>query len=352
MGLVLLILPFVAAEWVTQLTLVNDNSTYSDLTILSHAVRPSQQELDLQELMCLGDSLDELEKCFDFKSAVKAMQIWLTHLHDRETVEFKLQLASEIGASAVILLTNRTDISINSPYRTSLNVFSTHNQGLWTALALIGGVGQARLHSYNYCKLKAVECEWLEMLTVVFGVASLAWIGVIVWWLVNTHCCNRAYATIFHRLLSVLLILKAVNVLATFSLWTSCPFASKSHAGVTTTLLSLLRNQTQTLYETCFFSMLLILCKGLGLTRDDFTQGEFNYTAMLISVVYILDSGYYILMGAFDSVVFIMYVVLFFHCFAYCCSTFMTLRTQQDLAAAVGIASIREACTEKTRMFK
>lgn len=118
------------------------------------------------------------------------------------------------------------------------------------------------------------------------------------------------------------------------------------------TLLSLLRNQTRTLYETCYFTMLMILCKGLGLTREDFGRGEFNYLALLISLIYILDSGYYILLGAFDSMIFAMYFVLFIHCMIYSCTTFVTLRTQREVAQAVGIESIRQANKEKSLMFR
>jgi hypothetical protein len=96
----------------------------------------------------------------------------------------------------------------------------------------------------------------------------------------------------------------------------------------------------------------MILCKGIGLTREDFSRREFNYLAMLISVIYIFDSGYYILQGALDSVMLVMYAVLFVHCIAFSCSTFMTLRTQRELAAAVGIETIQQACQDKSRMFR
>lgn len=118
------------------------------------------------------------------------------------------------------------------------------------------------------------------------------------------------------------------------------------------TLLTLLSNQTRTLYETFYFSMLIIFCKGIGLTRDDFGRGEFNYLSMLISVIYVLDSGYYILMGAFDSVILGMYALLFVHCLVYSCYTFATLRTQREIAIAVGIESIVAANKEKSKMFR
>jgi hypothetical protein len=151
MKLLSLLIVYAAAEWLAELTLLSSNVTYS-LEQISHIVRPTQRELQLEEWVCAGDNLDEIEKCLQFDTTVRFTQIWLTHLHDADNLEFKLRLARDIGARALILLTNRTSIQLAAPYSSLLNVFSTSDPALWEEVDELGGVGRAKLHTFDYCK--------------------------------------------------------------------------------------------------------------------------------------------------------------------------------------------------------
>jgi hypothetical protein len=150
MKLLSLLIVYAAAEWLAELTLLNSNVTYT-LEQISHIVRLTQRELQLQDWICAGDNLEEIERCLEFDTAVRCTQIWLTHLHDGDNLEFKLRLARDIGAGALILLTNRTSIQLVAPYSSSLNVFSTSDPALWDDIKELG-ISRAKLHTFYYCR--------------------------------------------------------------------------------------------------------------------------------------------------------------------------------------------------------
>lgn len=229
MGLIFLLLSFASAEWVIELTLVDRNYTdYTSLTQLTTPVISTQRELDMDSTLCAADSLQDINECLEHRPFVTSSQIWLTHFSADENIENKLHVALHYNMTYMILVTNRTNISIPSSYKSSFHVFSTKDESLWDILYNGDGFEHVKLHSYLYCIRYSVDCKWVEPLDIVFGAVSLTWVFVIVWWFLNNHCFNRPDATVFHRLMTVLLILKAINVLSSFVLWTSCPFTRET----------------------------------------------------------------------------------------------------------------------------
>lgn len=97
-----------------------------------------------------------------------------------------------------------------------------------------------------------------------------------------------------------------------------------------------MQNQCRTLYETSFFSLLLILSKGMMLTRMEFTRMEFNYLSLVLILIYILDSTTNLLGPAVNPVALSMYCAVLSHCIYFCKRTYAILRNRLQISGEVG----------------
>jgi hypothetical protein len=83
------------------------------------------------------------------------------------------------------------------------------------------------------------------------------------WWLFNTFQLNAKDATLFHRIVTIIPVLKFVEMLSRYYFWNNfCSTADTDHS--TSTMLY------GELYETSFYALVFSLSNGLNLTRKSF----------------------------------------------------------------------------------
>lgn len=153
----LISLLLVNADWVTHLTLLDTNVTFSNFTLLTNAVRPIQHQLNRTEMLCSADTLHDLDNCqqaCEEKLLIGTTSwIWLTHLNESEEIEDKLRLAYAYKVATLIVVTDRSQLSVSSDFRSLINVLSTGEEGLWSNVVALGGLVKTKLEEYEYCKL-------------------------------------------------------------------------------------------------------------------------------------------------------------------------------------------------------
>ena len=132
---------------------------------------------------------------------------------------------------------------------------------------------------------------------------------MLVLWVCNNSYWNARYVRLTQKLLTLVLVFKTLCVYASFSLFMSCPFDKVSFG-----LLQLGKNQFRTLYETSFLCLLLVLSKGLFLTRTEFTRSEFNHISVLASVSYVIVSADNVLNTQASLVLGALYLAVWAHC--------------------------------------
>lgn len=162
-----------------------------------------------------------------------------------------------------------------------------------------------------------MDCAELHFLVRVFAGSTAVtptqiWAVFLVAWVCNNSYWNARSVRFSHKLLTFVLVFKAIGVYCSFSLYNSCPFER-----VTAGLLELVQNQFRTLYETAYLSLLLVLCKGFLVTREVPSRTEFNHLAVLASTVYVTVSAYNIMGEQIGLMVFAMYAALWIHCTYY-----------------------------------
>lgn len=136
--------------------------------------------------------------------------------------------------------------------------------------------------------------------------------ALLVLWVGNNSYWNARYVRLTQKLLTLVLVFKTLCVYASFSLFMSCPFDKVSFG-----LLQLGKNQFRTLYETSFLCLLLVLSKGLFLTRTEFTRSEFNYISVLASVSYVTVSADNVLSAQASLVLGALYFTVWGHCLVF-----------------------------------
>lgn len=158
---------------------------------------------------------------------------------------------------------------------------------------------------------------------------------------------QRRHSTLFHNSITVLLVVKTLNTLCSFLLFNNCP-----PTPVTYQFLSLLRQQTRSLYETSYFLLLLLLSKGWIVTREDLTMKEFKYFIAYTIFLYILDSSVNIPRTTVFSILSsIMYLSLLFHCCYFCVRTLQGIYIQIRVSSQIRLPDMTIAFQAKKRMF-
>lgn len=194
---------------------------------------------------------------------------------------------------------------------------------------------------YSYiCKLYLDECEKYAPLTIMYTAFTIAWFGFFTLWVLNNHWWNGWNSNIFHKLITIVILFKFLNMFSATCLWRSCPYESEFYIEINYQLLKLMQNQCRTLYETAFFSLLLILSKGMMLTRMEFTRMEFNYLALVLILVYILDSATNLLGASVNYVALAMYCAVLVHCIYFSRRTVVTLRNRLLVSGEVGVNTL------------
>ena len=150
---------------------------------------------------------------------------------------------------------------------------------------------------------------------------------LLVLWVCNNSYWNARYVRLTQKLLTLVLVFKTLCVYASFALFMSCPFDKVSFG-----LLQLGKNQFRTLYQTSFLCLLLVLSKGLFLTRTEFTRGEFNHISVLASVSYVTVSADNVLNAQASLILGILYVAVWGHCVVFSWTAWREIREQMGLA--------------------
>lgn len=91
----------------------------------------------------------------------------------------------------------------------------------------------------------------------------------------------------FHKIVTILPGFKLVTLYSSFLLLINCYYQSNSES-----LLQLIYKLCTVLYDSFFISFLMILSKGVGISREFVDREEFNVIAIFTFVFYIVDMTY------------------------------------------------------------
>ena len=160
------------------------------------------------------------------------------------------------------------------------------------------------------------------------------------------HYTNRRHSNLLHRFCTLIIVFKAVVCLSIVYLCAHCPPTIYG-----TTLVILVMKQTNSLYQTFLYSLLVILSKGWGLVRTQVTRNEFKYLTIFLLVIYVLTSTINIIGQGALVLLLIILLVLFGHCFVYSFGTLKGLKHQIQAAIQARLASVVPSCIRKKKLF-
>ena len=329
---VFLVIGFALGEWTGELHLTGVSSVYSNLTSLGINVSSKQKRFNSSGLVCLEGLCS--------KEDSSAIVIAYLGKNLNETISY----SESLNASAVILITDETEIEWPLNY-TGFRMNQTEGQKLTEEVNSVE-YAWGNLVYYFKCKDYLDHCERLQYLEVLFEILLYLWLGFLGWWFYNNHYKNAEHAEHFHKLSTLVLVFKFLNILASLSEVKNCPPTT-----VSSELLGLMRKQCRTLYETSFFSLILLLSKGWLVSRNNMSRNEFNYIVLVLIGVYIMDSATNIIGSPVAFMTFFMYAGLMFHGATYCYSTWKGIQAHIDLVQQTGINHLSAVCEYKKVMF-
>jgi hypothetical protein len=192
-----------------------------------------------------------------------------------------------------------------------------------------------------------VHCEEYTATLAILTLTFILWgVGVFLW-IHNNSRTNSAYAELFHKFSTTILIFKVLNLFANLMKLGFCHIDTD----VTQEFLDLLNKQTRSLYETAFFAYIILLSKGWSLVMNIMDRKEFNYLIIVIIIIYIFDSAVNIIGERIVFGVWFLYMIVVVHCFCFAFQTFKILNNQLRVVRDTGMDLLVPITKSKRLLF-
>lgn len=133
------------------------------------------------------------------------------------------------------------------------------------------------------------------------GVYSIYWASVCIWWIINYKFINPQYTKPIHFMLTFILVFRFLYSLFNYFI-TDVSYSSGYYS-----YFSLGNSSTEVIFSTLLYTILLLMSKGLNLTRDNLERQEISNISLLMGVIYLIFSIYTI---DRDNLKFILIILL------------------------------------------
>lgn len=131
-----------------------------------------------------------------------------------------------------------------------------------------------------------MDCIKSSNLWVLYVLTSLFWFGFTSLWIINSKFINSQYTKSVHFIISFVLVFK--------SFYSVFSFSTNKHCieSISLNYYKLGQNSGYTLYSTFFYTVLILISKGLSLTRNYLERQEISFIALLMGLIYLGFSAY------------------------------------------------------------
>ncbi|CEM25817.1 unnamed protein product [Vitrella brassicaformis CCMP3155] len=133
------------------------------------------------------------------------------------------------------------------------------------------------------------NCEEFESLELVYAILAPCWLCVSILWSLNTYKRPHVSVNHLHRFMTVAPVIKTGVSMAGFLMFVQCRNTQLQDRA--TTYFAMCYLWLSTMYVTVFFTVVLLLSKGWMLTREVFSRKESMTVAILVGLVYVVQSA-------------------------------------------------------------
>eukprot|EP00742_Colponemidia_sp_Colp-10_P008251 GILJ01008924.1.p1 GENE.GILJ01008924.1~~GILJ01008924.1.p1 ORF type:complete len:525 (-),score=57.80 GILJ01008924.1:143-1717(-) len=191
------------------------------------------------------------------------------------------------------------------------------------------------------------DCSWVSPLLLLYQIITPLWVVLFLVWMYNTFLRYANHSSRLHKSMGIVPGMKMVDTCITAMVWAMCPWDDDASR-----LVILLRVSSQTLYNTLFFALLLLLSKGWMITHQDFSRREWMSFSFTIAVVYLTVSFYFVAPTELAPLLVCLYAVLGFVTRTNIVMNLKSLKNQEQLIARHSINALRESVQQKLRMYR
>jgi hypothetical protein len=178
------------------------------------------------------------------------------------------------------------------------------------------------------------------------GISGIFWLSVTIVWIINYRCVNHQFTKPIHFIFTFALIFKTISACFQYLFSSTCGDSSAQH------YYDLGYSSTSTIYYTFLFTILLLMSKGLGLTRDVLERDEISGIALIMGVIYLGFSAFTIDKDRLKPILMLMLCVLWYSIYQNTSTVVLTLLHRQHMLRSYNLARPIEPLRVKTRMMR
>ncbi|OMJ84121.1 hypothetical protein SteCoe_14812 [Stentor coeruleus] len=306
-----------SSEWVGNITLYPSNNIFTGIRAIT---KNSFRKIDLNFTICW-----DMAKSFNCSDKVVILQY-------SNTTE---EIITSLNPSAAIIISNITHYK-----NFTIPVFEISEKNAQGLINFSDTIMRIRYSKNPHCEEYTATLAILTLTFILWGVGVFLWIH-------NNSRTNSAYAELFHKFSTTILIFKVLNLFANLMKLSFCHV----DIDVTQEFLDLLNKQTRSLYETAFFAYIILLSKGWSLIMNTMDRKEFNYLIIVIIIIYIFDSAVNIIGERIVFGIWFLYLIVVVHCFGFALQTFKVLNNQLQAVRDTGMDLLIPITKSKRLLF-
>ncbi|OMJ82919.1 hypothetical protein SteCoe_16250 [Stentor coeruleus] len=259
-------------------------------------------------------------------------------LHHNESSSQLHKRIQEISPKAIISFSNSTTES----YPHTLPIFHL-KESLYSNLIQYSTVFSSLkvdiFYQYDY------HCERTNHLQSFYSVLALSWTFALVLWAINTYYINFNHSKSYQRASTTVIIFKIFSVVCAVWYW-SCPFDTSAGQ-----IVSLLKAQCLSLYQTTLMCFHLFLAQGVYMLDDSVTRRTASYSMLIMLLTYIFACSSNLLGSSLKIASVSILVLIMAHVGYFSWRTFRKVQLQLQNALDVGSISLTSVAKQKIYMF-
>ena len=189
------------------------------------------------------------------------------------------------------------------------------------------------------------NCNDSEIAPLVQIGSMICWFAGTAWWMINCRCINQRYAKPVHLILSSALVFRCIEQFFRFLVLEYCASDYVEYYGLGV-------SSAFTLFNTFLYTILLLMSKGLSLTREYLERNEVSIIALTMGAIYLGFSAYTIDKENLKIVLILMLGVLWYTIYTNSSKIVSILEERHQMMRVNNLTRTLEAIKTKISMMK
>lgn len=190
-----------------------------------------------------------------------------------------------------------------------------------------------------------MECEGSDALSLISLGSLIIWVAGTIWWIVNSRYINSRFTKPVHFILSFALVFKSSERVFSYLSLMFCESENYQY-------YDLGLSSAYTLYNTFLYTILLLMSKGLSLTRDYLERNEISLIALIMGVIYLGFSAFTINKQDLKPILILMLSILWYSIYSNSKKVILTLMQRYAMMRANNLNRTLQAIKTKISMMK